>query len=209
MSDEDRESSGTEEVGTEETQEVEESVNVTTATTDSPEEDDDDGVTGNTNDAINAPLGAVTDPDILKSMVTRLRHENGNHRRAKKELEKEVESLKVWKRDNLKKVAEANARAQKSAEMTKQHIIKAAALEYDVDDDLIDLIDGNDADEIYEKASRLQSTRRERRSYETPTDTTLFGGRARGGPVVPQPKTPGTDFFEDLMGRGPSPRGRK
>ena len=204
MSDEDRESSETVE---DNDLDVSNDVNEDVVNDDTS--DDSDDVSGNTNDSINASLDSIKDADVLKGMVTRLRHENGNHRRAKKELEKEVESLKSWKRENLKRVNEANARAEKSDEIARQHIIKAAALEYDVDDDLIDLIDGKTVDEIWDKASRLANTKKEKRTYETPTDPTLFGGRSRGVPVGPQPKTAGTDFFEDLMGRGPEPRRRK
>jgi hypothetical protein len=203
MSDEDRES--TETVG----EEVLDTSTDTDTSATTETEDELEEVAGNTNDSINASLDAIKDTDILKGMVTRLRHENGNHRRAKKELEKEVEGLKSWKRDNLKKVSEADARAAHADEVARQHIIKAAALEYDVDDDLIDLIDGKTVDEIWDKASRLANTKKEMRTYETPTDTTLFGGKSRGTPVGPQPKTAGTDFFEELMGRGPAPRGRK
>lgn len=204
MSNEDLESSET----VEETEDLYLSTEDETGASDSANSSDDstDDVTGNTNDSINASLDKIKDPDVLKGMVTRLRHENGNHRRAKKELEKENETLKNWKRNHLKGVQEAEARAVKAEAVAKQHVIKAAALEYGVDDDLIDLIDGSSEDEIWEKASRLADTKREKRVYETPTDTNLFGGRTRGAPVRPPAKSAGSDFFEDLIGRGPAPR---
>lgn len=191
MSDEDLESTET----------VEE---VDDVTTDDSTEDESSEVKGDTNDAIRTPLEGVNDVDVLKGMVTRLRHENGNHRKEKQSLKSENETLKQWRINHNKGVAEAKARADKAEQVAKQYIIKAAAVEYDVDDDLIDLIDGATEEEIWAKAEKLHNTKKRKPAYETPTPTNvdLFAGRSRGRPVAPAKNdAAGAEFLRDLMGR--------
>lgn len=193
MSEEGRESEETVDVDVDD-------VSVEETETETENDDSDNDVSGNTNDSINASLDSIKDADVLKGMVTRLRHENGNHRRKNKELEVEVEKLKGWKLNHNKGVAEAQERATKAEAIAKQHVIKSAALEYGVDDDLIDLIDGNSEEEIWAKAEKLANTKKQRASYETPTNIDLFAGRSRGKPLAPKSeKDPGVDFFKDFI----------
>lgn len=200
MSDEDRESEETNEDVLEDELELDDELD---------ESEGDDEVSGNTNDAINANLNKIDDLDVLKGMVTRLRHENGNHRRGKNELAKENEKLKSWKNSNLKRAAEAEARADKAEKIAKQHIIKAAAAEYDVDEEFIDFIDGSTDEEIYEKASKLANTKKRRpKSYDqSAAENPMFGGR-RGNPLMAPKQAAGDDFLRELMGGG-EPRRRR
>lgn len=185
---------------TEDVENVDENVDSGTDS-DSGDASQDQEVKGNTNDSINSSLEDITDVDVLKGMITRLRHENGNHRKEKQSLKTEVDSLKQWKLNHNKGVSEAQARATKAEQVAKQYVIKAAALEYQVDEDLIDLIDGKTEEEIWAKAEKLANTKKQRRSYEepTPTNVDLFGGR-RGEPVKPPQKNPGGDWLKDFMG---------
>ena len=158
-------------------------------------------VVGNTDDSINASLDEIVDPTVLKSMVTRLRHENGNHRKQKGELASEVETLRAKTVTYNQKLKEAEERVAQAELVAKTFVIKAAAVEYDVDEDLIDLIDGKTTEEIYEKASRLQETKKRKPAYETPTRVDLFPGRTRGKAVKPAEKDSGGEFFRDFMGQ--------
>jgi hypothetical protein len=159
-----------------------------------------DVITGDTNDAINASLDGVDDPSVLKGMVTRLRHENGNHRKRNTELRDEKEKLEAWKLAHNKGVAEANERVKKAEATARQYVIKAALVEYDVDEDLADLVDGKTEEEIWAKAEKLANTKKRKPSWETPTNVDLFPGR-RGSPVESPKKDPGGDWFKDFMGK--------
>jgi hypothetical protein len=155
-------------------------------------------VSGDTNDAINASLDSISDPAVLKGMVTRLRHENGNHRKRNTELNEANAKLEAWKLAHNKSVAEANERTKKAEDTAKQYVIKAALIEYDVDEDLADLVDGKTEEEIWNKAAKLANTKKNKPSWETPTNVDLFGGR-RGTPVEPAKKDPGGDWFKEFM----------
>lgn len=147
-------------------------------------------LTGGTNDSINASLEEIDDVETLKSMVRTLRSENGNHRRKNKTVEEENLALKSWKLDHLKGVADAEDKVMKADQIAKRAVIKAAVLEFDIDEDLVDLISGETEEEIYEKASKLANTRKKggdaaRNPLEpgwVPGPTNLLPGK-RGEPV--------------------------
>lgn len=162
--------------------------------------DEDDSPTGNTNDSINAPLEGVEDVNVLKGMVTRLRHENANHRKGKQEAVAEVDRLKADKLARSKTVEKANERVLAAERIAKQYVILAAMREYDVDEEFADLIDGKDEEEIFEKAQRLGGTKKQKPAYtyDTPTNTEMFAGR-RGNPLSKKGDQPGADFLKDLM----------
>lgn len=162
-----------------------------------PDEYDEDK-TGNTNDSINAPLEGLDDVNVLKGMVVRLRHENANHRKGKQEVVKEVERLKSEKLTRSKAIEKANERVQAAERIAKQYVILAAMREYDVDEDMADLIDGANEEEIFDKAQRLAGTRKPKPSYDTPTNVEMFAGR-RGSPLSKKTESGGGDFLKDLM----------
>ncbi len=167
-----------------------------------PVEEDEEvkELAGSTNDSINMSLEDVKNVDVLKGMVTRLRHENANHRAAKKELATEVEVLRAEKLKRAKSVQEANERVELAEARTKAYVIKAAATEYDVDEDLYDLIDGDTDEEIFERARRLRDTKVKKPTYEYDSAPTFdpFAGR-RGRSVRPDVRDPGGDYLRDLL----------
>lgn len=145
-----------------------------------------------TNDAINRSIDEIADPDTLKSMVRTLRAENGNHRKKNRALEDENNSLKSWKIDHLKGLADAEDRVAKADGIAKRAVIKAAALEFDIDDDLLDLITGNSEEEIFERASKLANTKKRGNEARNPLEpgwvpgpTQLLPGK-RGAPIRPR-----------------------
>lgn len=161
-----------------------------------PDEEEDD-VSGNTNDSINAPLDELKDIGVLKSMVTRLRHENGNHRKRNKDLEGENAVLKAEKVKRLNSVKDATERAERAEARAKSYVIKLAAEEYDVDEDFIDFLDGNSDEEIYEKASKLAKTKMRKPAYELPDTLDPFAKRGRS--VSKQRKDAGGEFVRDFF----------
>jgi hypothetical protein len=164
----------------------------------SPDEYDEDGVTGDTNDSINAPLEGLDDVNVLKGMVVRLRHENANHRKGKQEVVKERDSLKAEKLTRSKAIEKANERVLAAERIAKQYVILAAMREYDVDEEMADLIDGENEEEIFDKAKRLAGTRKQKPAYDTPTNVDLFAGK-RGNPLTRKTDSGGADFLKDLM----------
>lgn len=147
-----------------------------------------------TNDSINMSLDEIDDLDVLKGMVRSLRAENANHRRSKKTLTDEVEGLKAWKVQNVKSVGEAEEKAARADQVAKRYVIKAAAMEYDVDDDLVELINGDTEDEIWAKAEKLANTKKDKgNTARNPLDpgwvpgpTQLMPGK-RGNPLTGKP----------------------
>lgn len=167
------------------------------------DEEVDAEVTGNTNDSINASLDELKDADVLKGMITRLRHENGNHRKRNKELVSENETLKAEKAKRMNSVKEAKERAERAEARAKAYVIKLAAEEYGIDEDLIDLVDGATDEEIYARAEllaeRLMATNKRKPDYELPSSFDPFAGR-RGRPVRGQgQKDPGGEYLRDLL----------
>lgn len=168
---------------------------------DDDEDEEEDVVSGNTNDSINASLDELKDADVLKGMVVRLRHENGNHRKRNKELQAEVETLKakeVRRRDSVK---EARERAERAENRAKAYLVKLAAEEYGVEEDLFEFLEGAETDEeIFARAERLGSKAEKKlKSYELPASFDPFAGK-RGRPVRPgNQKDPGGDYLRDLL----------
>lgn len=151
---------------------------------------------GNTNDSITASLDEIDDVDTLKNMVRRLRTENGNHRRKNKAQEDDITTLKEFKVRHFKGLAEAEERVEKAEKLARQFVVKAVALEFDIDDDLVDLIDGRTEEEIYEKAEKLANTKKREKVPDArnplepgwvPGPTQLMPGK-RGNPVKPTPQ---------------------
>lgn len=155
---------------------------------------------GNTNDSILASLDEINDVETLKSMVKTLRSENGNHRRKNKDMESENQALKSWKHDHLRGVADAEEKVAKANNLAKQYVIKAVALEFDIDDDLVDLITGDSEEEIWAKGEKLANTKKKgadsaRNPLEpgwVPGPTQLLPGK-RGEPVRRGPKNDGSN----------------
>lgn len=156
------------------------------------EEDDDSDVT--------MSLEELNNVEVLKGMITRLRHENGNHRKKNQALAEEAAKLEAWKINHNKTIDEAKAEVSRYRAIAKNYAIKDAAREYNVDEDLIDLIDGETEEEIWAKAQKLQNTKKRKASYEEASDALeLFSGR-RGKPIEPPKKDPGADWLKDVMG---------
>lgn len=161
-----------------------------------------------TNDAISSSLDEVDDVDVLKGMVKTLRTENGNHRRKNKEVETENAALKAWKMDHLKGVADAEERVAKADQVAKRYVVKAVALEFDIDDDLVDLLDGNTEEEIWAKGEKLANTRKKDSGARNPLDpawvpgpTQLMPGK-RGEPArQPAPQKEDTQWLRDAWSR--------
>lgn len=160
-------------------------------------DDNSSDVTGNTNDSITASLEEIKSVDVLKSMVTRLRHENGNHRKRNKEQEKQIESLKTEKVQRSKSVKDATERAERAEAKAHSYVVKAAALEYDVDEDLMDLIEGNTEEEVWAKAEKLANTKKRKPSYELPDTFDPFAKRTKA--VDKQRKDQGAEYIRDLF----------
>jgi len=145
--------------------------------------------TPTTNDAINGSLDEIEDADTLKVMVRSLRAENGNARKKNKAMEEDLASLQAWKMDHLKGVADAEEKVAKADQTVKRYIIKAVAKEFDIDDDLIDLVDGRTEEEIWARGEKLANTKKKDSGARNPLDpgwvpgpTQLMPGK-RGNPL--------------------------
>lgn len=160
----------------------------------------DEGPTGDTNDAINAPLEGLEDAAVLRGMVTRLRHENGNHRKKNKEVADQAKSLEGWKLAHQKGVAEAEERARVAEAIAHSYVVKAAMQEYDVDEEFyVDIEKHDSEDSIWAAAARLADTKKKKRAYETaPQTAETFAGK-RGKPLQRKTDPAGSDFLTDLM----------
>ncbi len=156
---------------------------------------------GDTNDSINLPLDGVVDVETLKKMVGRLRHENGNRRRAERELEEKVQTLTSWKLNHQNGLTEAEERAEAAEKLARQYVAKAVALEYNIDDDLVEFIQGDTEEEMWAKAEKLANTKGRKGSpgkpTKTPTQTDLFPGR-RGTPVGKTGEDESSEWFKDF-----------
>jgi len=165
---------------------------------------------GNTNDSITASLDDIDDVDTLKNMVRTLRAENGNARRKAKAENEENQALKAWKLDHLRGVADAEERVAKADQVAKRYVIQAAAKEFEVDEDLVDLITGETEEEIWEKAEKLGNTKKKGSDARNPLDpgwvpgpTQLMAGK-RGNPISSSKKdapSQDTNWLRDAWNR--------
>lgn len=159
-----------------------------------------------TNDAINGSLDEVDDADTLKVMVRTLRAENANARKKNKAIEDELGGLRSWKMDHLKGVADAEEKVAKADQTVKRYIIKAVAKEFEIDDDLIDLVDGNTEEEIWARGEKLANTKKKDSGVRNPLDpgwvpgpTQLMPGK-RGNPIT-RPKDNSASEDSDWLRR--------
>ena len=159
-------------------------------------------VTGNTNDSINTSLDGIKDVDVLKSMVIRLRHENGNHRQRNKEVQIERDKLLSERVKNAEAVVEANERADAAERKARGYMVKFAAEEYSVDEDLIDVLErGSTEEEVFELARRVRDTKKRKPAYETTGAEYDPFTRRQGKPVRPSGgKDPGGEWLRDAFG---------
>jgi uncharacterized membrane-anchored protein len=162
---------------------------------------EDDEISGNTNDSINSSLDEVKDVGVLKSMVTRLRHENGNHRKRNKELQLERDTLVVERAKRAEAVKEAEEKAAAAEAKARSYMVKFAAEEYNVDEDLLDILErGSTEEEVFSLAAKIRDTKKRKPAYETAETFDPFAKRS-GKPVRPQNqgKDPGGEFMRDLL----------
>lgn len=164
-------------------------------------------VSGNTNDSITASLDDVDDPAVLKQMVKSLRSENAKTRKEKQAQKSELDEFNSWKASQQTDLERAMDRADKAEKKAKDAIAKALAKEYDLDDDLLDFITGDDEDEMREKAEKLGS--RLSKSNDTNGDPTsamrpqgvqssgLLAGK-RGEPVGKTGKSSEGEWFGEF-----------
>lgn len=157
-------------------------------------------VTGNTNDAINASLEDVTDPDVLKKMVKSLRGEAAKHRTEKQANAAKLVEYDEWKTSQLSELDKANQRAElaeaKAVEALRRSVIK----EFNIDDDYHEFITGSTEDELTAKAQKFAKLSKGAEDNSVlPAGTANLRPGKRGNPVGAQSgKAEDVAFFEGL-----------
>ncbi len=157
-------------------------------------------IVGNTNDAINASLEDVTDPDILKKMVKSLRGEAAKHRTEKQANAAKLVEYDEWKTSQLSELDKANQRAEQAEAKAVEALRRSVIKEFGVEEDYHEFITGSTEDELTAKAQKFAKLSKGAEDNSVlPAGTANLRPGKRGAPVGGNNgKSDDVAFFEGL-----------
>lgn len=139
-------------------------------------------ITGSVDDAINAPLDEVDDPNVLRKIARQLRNENKNARLKNKDRDEKLSEYEKWKQSQMSELEKARADLEAERKSHRDTLVESVAHKYGVDDEYREFLVGDTRDELEERAKKLGKLGKSKEEDSGGAAPNLLGGR-RGNAV--------------------------